>query len=37
MFKNGRGCANMDLFGFIISVIAGVVANYIYKWLDGSE
>ena len=25
----------MDTFSFILSVIAGVVANYICKWLDG--
>jgi hypothetical protein len=25
----------MDAFDFLVSVIASVVAYYIYKWLDG--
>ena len=29
----GRGCIG-DLGTFILSVMAGVIANYISKWLD---
>lgn len=28
---------SVDLFSFIVSVLAGVVANLVSKWLDGDE
>ncbi|RHO13771.1 molybdenum cofactor biosynthesis protein MoaD [Butyricicoccus sp. AM18-35] len=34
----GRGCSSMEILSsFVISVVAGVIANYICKWLDGDK
>ena len=34
---NRKGGFCMSGFSFVISVMAGVVANYISKWLDGNN
>lgn len=34
---NRKGVCCMNLSSFILSVLAGVVAYYICKWLDGEE
>ena len=33
----GRGDILVELFNFILSVVASVVGYYICKWLDGDE
>ena len=32
-----KGVHVMELFSFVVSVLAGVVANLVSKWLDGDE
>ena len=32
-----EGVYIVDLFGFMVSVLVGVVANLISKWLDGND
>lgn len=36
---DGREAGHMDamLYSFVVSVIAGVVANYIYRWLNRDD
>lgn len=33
----GRGCSQVIVISFLISVMAGVVANSISKWLDRDD
>lgn len=33
----GKGDISVELFNFILSVVASVAANYISKWLDGED
>lgn len=38
VYLRQEGGVNMEIFmSFILSVLAGVVAYYICKWLDGDE
>jgi hypothetical protein len=32
--SGGRCCFMMSVFDFIVSVMAGVVSYYLYKWFD---
>ncbi|MBR5246007.1 MAG: nitrate reductase [Clostridia bacterium] len=35
--KKGGTCLETIIISFLVSVVAGVVANYIFKWLNRND